>query len=97
MIEEVLKERGSRYGEFKEHAKLSQELKSAIFYHSNTCGIDGVGTNGYKDYQKEAIEMICHKLARIANGDPMYKDSWIDIAGYAQLVVDELEKEISND
>jgi hypothetical protein len=35
--------------------------------------------------------MIFHKLARIANGDPNYHDSWHDIAGYAKLVADRLE------
>jgi hypothetical protein len=32
--------------------------------------------------------MICHKISRIANGDPNYADSWDDIAGYAKLVSD---------
>jgi hypothetical protein len=41
--------------------------------------------------QREACEMIAHKLGRIVNGDPNYADSWVDIAGYAQLVVNELE------
>lgn len=35
--------------------------------------------------------MIFHKIARILNGDPNYADSWVDIAGYAKLVADELE------
>ena len=39
----------------------------------------------------EALDLICNKLGRIANGDPTYDDSWRDIAGYAQLVVNELE------
>ena len=43
-------------------------------------------------FQREALEMIQHKIARIINGDPNYADSWVDIAGYAQLVVNELEK-----
>ena len=34
--------------------------------------------------------MILHKLARIVNGDANYIDSWRDIVGYTQLVVDEL-------
>jgi hypothetical protein len=42
-------------------------------------------------YQKEALEMKAHKIGRILNGDPDYSDSWIDIAGYAQLVADRLE------
>lgn len=41
--------------------------------------------------QKEALEMIAHKLARIINGDPDYADSWVDIAGYSKLVADRLE------
>ena len=40
--------------------------------------------------QREALEMIAHKIARILNGDPDYADSWHDIAGYAQLVADRL-------
>lgn len=40
--------------------------------------------------QKEALEMIVHKIGRILNGDPDYADSWHDIAGYAKLVEDRL-------
>jgi hypothetical protein len=42
------------------------------------------------DDQMEALEMIVHKIGRIVNGDPDYFDSWIDVAGYAQLVADRL-------
>jgi hypothetical protein len=41
--------------------------------------------------QREALEMIAHKIARILSGDPNHKDHWEDIAGYAELVVRELE------
>jgi hypothetical protein len=41
--------------------------------------------------QANALHMICSKLARIANGDPNYADSWRDVAGYATLVADRLE------
>jgi len=40
--------------------------------------------------QQEALDMICHKIGRILNGDPDYADNWHDIAGYAQLVADRL-------
>ena len=46
-----------------------------------------------KDYQREGLEMIAHKISRILNGDPNYDDSWVDIAGYAQLVVDAIRYE----
>lgn len=32
--------------------------------------------------------MIAHKIGRILNGDPNYRDSWDDIAGYAKLAAD---------
>jgi hypothetical protein len=46
-----------------------------------------------KSSQKESLEMIMHKVARILNGDPNYSDSWHDIAGYAKLIDDVLIKE----
>ena len=84
-LDNILEERGNRYGEFKDHAELSQKLKFLIFDHHS----DGI--YHYNSTQREAIEMICHKLARIANGDSNYKDSWTDIAGYATLVADTLK------
>ena len=36
--------------------------------------------------QREALEMIAHKMARILNGDQDHLDSWHDIQGYARLV-----------
>ena len=84
-VKETLAERGTRYGEFESHAKLSQLLQQEIFMHK---------TQDYTPAMREAIQMICHKLARVANGDPFYDDSWRDIAGYAQLVVDELNKNV---
>jgi len=43
--------------------------------------------------QREALAMINHKISRIMCGDPNYDDSWIDIAGYAQNVVNRLRSE----
>ena len=79
----VLEERGKRYGPFIKHANVAQALKKTLF----NC----VHRGALADDQVEALEMICHKIARIVNGDPNYADSWIDIAGYAQLVADRLE------
>ena len=81
-VDAVLAERGERYGPFLKHAEVSQRLKSVLWqsnYQSMECD------------QIEALEMICHKIARILNGDPNYADSWVDIAGYAKLVADRLE------
>lgn len=85
-VDATLAERGSRYGKFKDHAKITQELKRAIFRHLDTVSKADLAAD-----QLEALEMICHKIGRIVNGDPNYADSWIDIAGYAKLVADRLE------
>lgn len=84
-IERVLAERGQRYGTFAGHAQISMALKTLIadFIEQRNCDL--------ADDQLEALEMICHKIARIINGDPNYADSWVDIAGYSKLVADRLE------
>lgn len=84
-IAETLEERGSRYGKFSGHAELTMDLKRLIRAHA-------IKRNTFlNDSQMEALDMICHKIGRIINGDPNYADSWVDIAGYAKLVSDQLE------
>ena len=83
-ITQTLTERGNRYSPFKGHAEITQQLKDVIDYHLNA------RLKTLSSSQHEALDMICHKIGRIINGDPNYDDSWIDIAGYAQLVADEL-------
>ena len=82
-IDATLQERGSRYGKFTGHAAVTQAIKSVMF---NTRPDLELAPD-----QREALEMIAHKIGRIINGDPNYADSWVDIAGYAKLVADRLE------
>lgn len=84
-INAILDERGARYGTFAGHAEISQHLKMVLRKYFERRG------KVPADDQAEALDMICHKIARIINGDPDYADSWTDIAGYAQLVADRLE------
>lgn len=84
-VNEMLAGRESRYGSFQGHAKIAQGLKAVMHERS--------GWDGLADDQKESLEMIQHKIARILNGDPNYLDNWVDLVGYAQLVVNRLEKE----
>ncbi len=85
MIEQILEERGNRYGSFNDHAQITQELKDIIR--------DGKSWNQCSPDIKEALDMITHKIGRIVNGDPYYDDSWIDIIGYSQLVLNDLKKD----
>lgn len=84
--ESLIAERGSRYGKFKDGADIMQSLKDVMRE------VDG--WNNLTASQKEALDMIQHKVGRILNGDPNYDDSWKDIAGYATLIANELNGEI---
>lgn len=91
--DEILSERGKRYGRFIGHAMITQALKECIQTHVADTGHVTDSTPAYqmmKPDQREALDMIAHKIGRILNGDPDYADSWQDIAGYAQLVADRL-------
>ena len=84
-VDATLAERGSRYGKFKDHAEITQKLKTQIADFRFTHKKPPLSPD-----QQEALDMICHKIGRIVNGDPDYADSWQDVAGYAQLVADRL-------
>lgn len=81
-VNTLIAERGSRYGKFADGAEIMRDLKHVM--HK----VDG--WNNLTASQKEALDMIQHKIGRILNGDPTYDDSWKDIAGYATLIVEEL-------
>lgn len=93
MIEDTLKERGNNYGNFHTLANLTQTLQTIIMQHYMS--VHGTKENPAPQmphFMAESIHMICHKLSRIANGNPMHADSWHDIGGYAELVVDIIKK-----
>ena len=75
--QETLNERKSTYGDFENVAEMTQGLLFVM------------GQYGYEsmpDMHKEALHMICSKMARIVNGDHNHLDSWHDIGGYAKLI-----------
>lgn len=83
-IDATLKERGTRYGSFADHARISCNIKAAM--------ADSPNWERLAPDQREALEMVAHKTARILNGDPDFHDSWHDIIGYVKLVADRLDR-----
>lgn len=82
-LDGVLQQRGSRYGNFIDNATVAQELKAALhtdkFYELSAD-------------KQEALDQIASKISRIVTANcSEYKDSWVDIAGYATLIADTLE------
>lgn len=76
-ISDTLQVRRARYGDFTDNAEISQALKQ--------CMGNQMGWGNLNAVQREALEMIVQKVARILNGDPNYRDNWHDIQGYARL------------
>ena len=81
-VDSTINERGERYGKFNEGANIMQTLKNVM---RETDGWERLTAS-----QREALEMIQHKIGRVLNGDPNYDDNWRDICGYSQLILDEL-------
>lgn len=79
-VEDTLQERGSRYGDFSDNARIHQGILRGL--------LTEVGYDKLSDAHKSALDNIVQKIARIVNGDPNYKDNWHDIAGYAKLAED---------
>lgn len=83
-IKDTLKEREATHGAFKDHAEIAQQLKHVCRAHWQDLS--------YR--QQEALEMICHKIARILAGDQNHVDHWHDIIGYATLIEDYLNDQL---
>lgn len=77
-VEDTLHERGARYGDFSEHAALSQLLQDTMRGAEGWALLDSV--------KRQALTVIADKIARVLTGDPEYADNWHDIQGYARLV-----------
>ena len=71
----ILVEREKTHGDFRMVAKVAQEIKDAFHW----------GPSDLDVRQREALDMIASKIARISCGNNMTLDHWDDIAGYAKL------------
>lgn len=82
--EQILQERGTTHGDFTDNAHIAQCLKAIVkagkHYDKRT------------EVEREAIDMICHKLARWVSAEKYHRDNPVDIGGYSQLVVERLDK-----
>ena len=80
----IIDEREKTHGPFMTTAAKAQQIKDAMRGGANWEVLD--------DIQREALEMIASKIGRILAGNHDEIDHWRDIAGYAELVVRELDR-----
>lgn len=84
-LDEVITQRRGRYGPLIESGEVAMNLED---YLRSLPGWERLAYD-----QREALAMVMHKISRIMCGDPNYDDSWVDIAGYSQNVVNRLREE----
>lgn len=85
-LQGILKERHKTHGTFEDNAKFSDHLREFMRTF-----------DGYYKLtitQREALSMIMVKVSRILSGDPNHSDSWVDIAGFAELAQSELQNKL---
>ena len=76
---DILAERQKTHGDFYDVAMVAQELKDVLRRGKNWKMLDAA--------QREALEMVATKIARILSGNPHEVDHYRDGAGYFQLIV----------
>lgn len=84
-VDAILNERHNTHGRFMDVAGCAQVLKETIDLFLSA------GDKTLEADQQEALDLICTKMARVVCGDSNHTDTWLDIAGYAQLVADRLQ------
>jgi hypothetical protein len=90
-LSDIIDERRTTHGNFAHTAKTSEELRAALTVALRLNPVWDTGELPYEIY--ESLHMLCTKLARIANGDPLHADHWRDIAGYATLALEAAKRE----
>jgi len=79
-VEKILTERKSVHGDWDCNATTAEQLQEI------TCRLD------VEPAIRQAIFMICAKLARIRCGNPHQLDHWKDIQGYAELAIRHIQE-----
>ena len=87
-IQQVLADRAKTHGDFRENGRIMQALKDDMLDSPNWLHLP--------PEQKEALQMIQHKVGRILTGNNNELDHWKDIAGYATLIQNILETGFSH-
>jgi len=82
-VNDTINERASTHGDYKEQAAFAQHFKRMVREGRNWERLDF--------YQAQSLEAFCDKISRVLCGNFNEIDHWRDVAGYAQLVVRELE------
>lgn len=87
-VKDILNERKKTHGDFTDNADIAQRLEDVIR--------SGRHWDKRTNVEKEAIGVICSKLARWVSAEYFHNDNPVDIAGYSVLVSDRQGLEFTN-
>lgn len=76
-IDQVIADRAKTHGSFEQTGACAQLVKDTM----RKFGWEKLALD-----QREALDMIAQKVARILTGDPFEPDHWKDIGGYARMI-----------
>lgn len=87
---QLLEERGKTHGHIEDNAFFTEEFVKLASQQTPPKGV----IIWYEMHQtaRFCLWMIFHKIGRILSGNWREPDHWRDIAGYATLVADRLER-----
>lgn len=94
--EDIIADREKSYGDYHENSALAQRLKNAVHVRL-LCRFGSGYRQRVPSEVLETMDQICSKLSRLANGDVMHRDSYVDISNYALLVVREIDRRAEKD
>lgn len=80
-LDSLIAGRQPTHGDFADTAEIAQHIKSVFI---------AAGAGRFDAPQREALDQIAVKLARILAGDPACAEHWRDLAGYAWLAATHL-------
>lgn len=81
-INDTLATRGKTYGDFTDHAQVTDDLHRVCEGTNNWAALPA--------WQRWGLRIIMDKVARMLTGDPSYSDNAHDIVGYGKLIEDRL-------
>ncbi len=80
-VDQVIASREKTHGSYANTARVAQTLKRIL--RAETANYETLTFR-----QRESLDHICTKLARIVSGDASEPDHWLDIQGYAKIAID---------
>lgn len=79
-ITTITNDRAKTHGDYTDVAECAQVTKELWRSRAGYAKLSRV--------QRETLDMLAHKIARVLSGNPDERDHWSDIAGYAKITAD---------